>query len=108
MNRSTCRQLAGWRCVALVGSPSLPNDAVVRLLVWGGLGIALLVVFVVGLIWVRRRLFGSNAAGAGDMLDLETLRQLREAGTISEQEYKALRGLAIQALDGPSKKGLQR
>jgi hypothetical protein len=83
-------------------------DAVVELLLWGVVGVAGLVLLAVFAWWLRRRTVGSPQQSSEDLLDLETLERMREAGTLTAHEYKALRARAIQSLGASGDRGLQR
>jgi hypothetical protein len=74
-------------------------DAVGELLLWSAVGLAAFVALALLAWWVRRRTIGKQRGGTADVLNLETLQRMRSTGTISEQEYKALRAAAIRSLE---------
>ena len=69
--------------------------------VWGGLAILGLIAFVVVVHFLRKRLYSSDGHRSdAEGFDLDTLERMREDGTLSDGEYRALRAQAVQALRG--------
>jgi hypothetical protein len=77
----------------------------VDVLVWGGIILAVVLVFgSICAVWLRRRLLSGGGRGGRGGFDVERLEGLRRAGRISEEEFRALRraALGIAAASGPA------
>jgi flagellar biogenesis protein FliO len=77
--------------------------AMARAIIWGLLGLALLLALVLGIWAARRQLLGDDERSTPDLLDLATLQRLRDEKSISEREYRVLRDLAIASLGAKRK-----
>jgi len=77
-------------------------------MLWVALGLAGFVLLAVVAWCVRRRTIGDVQSTGADLLDLTTLEKMRQAGTITEQEFKVLRAQAIRALGVSNSQGSQR
>lgn len=68
------------------------------LLPWIGALVVLVALGAIGLVMLRRKLF-SNADGASaGAVSLDTLRQMRARGELSEQEFEAAKRTVVQQL----------
>ena len=69
-----------------------------QLALWGALALVLLVALWVAWIWLRKWYFGGAANNSREGLwTLQDLRQMRERGEITEDEYQTLRQQTIGA-----------
>lgn len=69
-----------------------PANSFVDLLIWGGLGVVLLV--GLGLLWTRSRrrfLDADRLTSGGGAFTLQELRDMRSRGDLSEEEFQSLR-----------------
>ena len=82
----------------VLGAPT--TDSVMQILVWGGvLLLAVIVLFGVAWYYRRRWLIRSESAGRTPWT-LDDLGRMREAGHITEEEYRALRATLVAAFRG--------
>ncbi len=83
---------------------SAPEDSFVELAQWGALALVLLVALWVAWIWLRKWYFGGAANNSHEALwTLQDLRQMRERGEITEEEYETLRQQTIGAYQDKGK-----
>jgi hypothetical protein len=73
------------------------------------LWVGVLVVVVVGgglaLFWIRRRLLGEDRQSAGDGVSLQTLRDMKARGELSDAEFEAAKAVVLQELGAQGKRG---
>lgn len=85
-------------------APSRSMD-VGAIMVWAGV----LVVVVIGgglaLFWIRRRLLASDAATGGDAVSLQTLRDMKARGELSDAEFEAAKAVVLEQLGGVGIRG---
>lgn len=72
---------------------------VVGMVLWSLVGLALLVLAVVGIVWLVRRMDANGSPTRQRQGALDVLRRRYAAGEIDEEEYR--RRLAILSDDGP-------
>jgi hypothetical protein len=88
-------------------APAKPHSATGGVFLWVAILIAVILVGFVLLMWLKRRIFTADAAQeqSGGLMD--NLRQMRDSGQISKEEYDATRKAMIarmsQADPGPAK-----
>ena len=80
------------RFLARQGVP--PEKLLEGWLWFGGLALALLTCFVVA-VYVLRKIRGRRVGRAGGVFDLDELRQMRDTGELTIQEYETLRQRSI-------------
>jgi len=81
------------------------SDSIAKLLYWGAVGVAGLVLLALVAWWSRRRLLGASDGQPENLLDMEALERLRAAGAISEPEFRMLRSAAMRALTAEHRSG---
>ena len=75
-------------------------DSVLQVLIWGGV-LLLAVIVLFGVVWYyRRRWLTLGEPTRGTPWTLDDLRRMREAGQITEEEYRALRATLVAAFRG--------
>lgn len=80
--------MTGWS-LAQAGSQSTQN--VVHALVWVGVLIALVVILGLVVVVIRRRLLSNQAPGPAGLTLMETLRDARDRGEMTQEEYETVR-----------------
>ena len=76
------------------------TDSVIQVLIWGGV-LLLAVIVLFGAVWYyRRRWLTRSELTGGTPWTLDDLRRMREAGDITEEEYRALRAALVAAYRG--------
>ncbi|MBX3395840.1 MAG: SHOCT domain-containing protein [Phycisphaerae bacterium] len=76
-------------------------------LFWCVVLVALIVVLGVGLWFLRRSIWGTTSSAVEDGLTLQQLRELRDAGEISEAEFQALRRAMIDRFPTSKQQGAE-
>jgi len=71
-----------------------------QILIWGGLLLAAVIVLFGGVWYYRRRWLTRSEPTGGTAWTLDDLRRMREAGHITEEEYRALRAALVAAFRG--------
>jgi hypothetical protein len=76
-------------------APSKPRSDTGGVFLWVAILIAVILVGFVLLMWLKRRIFSADAAQeqSGGLMD--SLRQMRDSGQISKEEYDATRKAMI-------------
>jgi hypothetical protein len=67
------------------------SGALFRVAIWGGLGLLAIVALAVVIFVVRKSLLGDRESSPSGGLDLNTLMEMRDNGTLTEAEYRQLR-----------------
>ena len=80
--------------------PTLAFGAVGSVMMWLGVLLAAVLVGGFGLLIIRRRLLDADADGASMGFDLRSLRQMRDRGEISAEEFEVARAGIIGAMSG--------
>jgi len=76
------------------------TDSVIQVLIWGGV-LLLAAIVLFGVVWYyRRRWLTRSELTGGTPWTLDDLRRMREAGHITEEEYRALRAALVAAFRG--------
>ena len=76
------------------------TDSVIQVLIWGGV-LLLAAIVLFGVVWYyRRRWLARGKSTGGTPWTLDDLRRMREAGDITEEEYRALRAALVAAFRG--------
>jgi hypothetical protein len=82
------------------------EEAFFYLLCWlGGMVLGVILLLVLLLTVIKRRMVG-NSSDAGSLMELGRLRELRESGGITQEEYEQLRSQLIGGA-APSNRGAQ-
>lgn len=76
------------------------SDGVVSILVWGGILILACVALFGGLWYYRQRFLRSEEPTQQTPWTFDDLARMKEAGNLSEEEYRALRAAMIAAFGG--------
>lgn len=66
-----------------------------RVVLWGAIMVAAVVVLGGGVLWLRRRLFRRPAAGEDAGFSIEHLEELHRCGQIDDAEFRRLRNAAL-------------
>jgi hypothetical protein len=84
--------------LVLAQSPQAQSQNWASLLPWIGALVVLVALGAIGLVMLRRRLFSSDQNAAEGGVSLDTLRQMRARGELSEQEFEAAKRTVVQQL----------
>ena len=76
------------------------SKQVTEIVIWCGLLMLAVIVLFGGLWYYRRRLFVTDEPAKREPWTLEDLRQMKERGEVSDEEYQALRETMIAAFRG--------
>ncbi len=76
------------------------SDNVVSILVWSGVLLLACVALFAGLWYYRRRFLGGDEPAQQTPWTFDDLRRMKEAGSLSDEEYRALRAAMIAAFSG--------
>ena len=73
-----------------------------EVLVWGSMGIVVIVLMGFGLLWFRRKYHPDSTAGQtlGSSFSMQSVEGMRDRGLISEEEFRSLRAKSL-GLDAP-------
>ncbi len=84
----------------LFSDPTLAFGAVGSVMMWLGVLLAAVLVGGFGLLIIRRRLLDAGIDAGQSGFDLRSLRQMRDRGEISDDEYEVARAGIIGAVSG--------
>lgn len=65
------------------------------IMVWVALLLVAVIVGGVGLFWVRRRLLGGEETEAAEGVSLQSLREMRSRGELSDAEFEAAKAVVL-------------
>ncbi len=89
-----------------VAPPVVGVGSTANILIWVGVLMGAIVVGGVVALWLRRRYHDSGGLeGSLETLSLQQLRELRASGGISEEEFEALKAVAVKAHGGAAGAG---